>query len=148
MLREQPSRRVSIVGADLRELGDDEWRARVRTALQLDGVLGAGAKQALDSTRYVASDATDATVLRSLLDSVDAERLVIYFARPPHVTELVCGTLAEVGAPEGTVLAIEKPFGDGLESAQRLNALVTRIVPEDRVFRIDHFLGLHTVLNL
>ena len=50
--------------------------------------------------------------------------------------------------PEGTILAIEKPFGDSLESARRLNALVTRIVPEERIFRIDHFLGLHTVLNL
>ncbi|WP_306231582.1 glucose-6-phosphate dehydrogenase [Agrococcus beijingensis] len=148
LLRDQPSRRVSIVGADLRELTADEWQLRVRTALQLDGVLHAGTEAALASTRYVASDATDPEALRALLGSIDAERLVIYFALPPHVTELVCGTLEQVGVPDGTILAIEKPFGDSLESARRLNALVTRIVPEERVFRIDHFLGLHTVLNL
>lgn len=148
LLRAQPSRRVDIVGADLRELDEAEWSTRVRTALQLDGVLGTGAKATLRSTRYVAADATDPKALAALLGSIACDRLVIYFALPPHVTELVCGTLEQLDLPEGTILAIEKPFGDSLESAQRLNALVTRIVPEERVFRIDHFLGLHTVLNL
>ncbi|WP_146794716.1 glucose-6-phosphate dehydrogenase [Agrococcus baldri] len=148
LLRAQPARRVDIVGADLRELDEVEWQTRVRTALQLDGVLGSGAKTALGGTRYVAADATDPKALQALIDSIACDRLVIYFALPPHVTELVCGALEQIGVPEGTILAIEKPFGDSLEAAQRLNALVTRIVPEDRIFRIDHFLGLHTVLNL
>ncbi|MCR8670480.1 glucose-6-phosphate dehydrogenase [Agrococcus sp. HG114] len=148
LLRADPSRRVQVVGADLRALEERDWHDRVRTALQLDGVVGAGAKHVLASTRYVSADATDPEALRALLGGIECERLVIYFALPPHVTERVCETLEAVGAPGGTILAIEKPFGDSLESARRLNALVTRIVPEERVFRIDHFLGLHTVLNL
>ncbi len=148
LLREQPSRRVQVVGADLRALDADDWRDRVRTALGVGEAQGAAAKAVLASTRYVSGDATDPAALRSLLDGIDCDRLVIYFALPPQVTERVCETLAQVGVPEGTILAIEKPFGDSLESARRLNALVTRIVPEERIFRIDHFLGLHTVLNL
>ncbi|GAA1423671.1 glucose-6-phosphate dehydrogenase [Agrococcus citreus] len=148
LLREQPTRRLQVVGADLRELAADDWRDRVRTALGVSGAQGAAAKAVLASTRYVSADATDPESLRALLDSVECDRLVIYFALPPQVTELVCQTLERVGVPDGTILAIEKPFGDSLESARRLNALVTRIVPEERIFRIDHFLGLHTVLNL
>ena len=148
LLRVQPSRRVEIVGADLRELSEGDWRDRVQTAMEVDGTQGAAAKHALGSTRYVSADATDPAALTALLASIACDRLVIYFALPPHVTELVCTALEQVGVPEGTILAIEKPFGDSHESAVELNALVTRIVPEDRIFRIDHFLGLHTVLNL
>ncbi|MGM1029170.1 MAG: glucose-6-phosphate dehydrogenase [Actinomycetota bacterium] len=148
LLREQPSRRVQVVGADLRDLAADDWHDRVRTALGVGGAQGAAAKATLASTRYVSADATDPAALRALLETIECDRLVLYFALPPQVTERVCETLAQVGVPDGTILAIEKPFGDSLESARRLNALVTRIVPEERIFRIDHFLGLHTVLNL
>lgn len=148
LLRAEPDRRVEIVGADLRELSEDDWRDRVRTALQLDGVVGSAAKSVLRSTRYVAADATEPKALKALIESIECDRLVIYFALPPHVTELVCATLEQAGVPEGTILAVEKPFGDSYEAAVRLNELITRIVPEERIFRIDHFLGLHTVLNL
>ena len=148
LLAAEPSRRVQIIGADLRQLEAADWRGRVETALAAGGVASAGADAVLASTRYVSADATDPGALRSLLADIRCDRLVVYFALPPHVTALVCATLEQVGMPDGTILAIEKPFGDGLDSARRLNALVTRIVPEERVFRIDHFLGLHTVLNL
>ncbi|WP_405218784.1 glucose-6-phosphate dehydrogenase [Agrococcus sp. Ld7] len=148
LLRAEPDRRVQVVGADLRELSEDDWHDRVRTALQLDGVIGTAAKAVLGSTRYVAADATDQGALRTLLESIACDRLVIYFALPPHVTESVCATLERVSVPDGTILAVEKPFGGSREAAVRLNELVTRIVPEERIFRIDHFLGLHTVLNL
>jgi glucose-6-phosphate 1-dehydrogenase len=148
LLAAEPGRRVEIVGADLRELGDAEWRSRVEAAMAASDPEDTAAKEVLRTTRYVAGDATDDDTLRALIGSIQCDRLVIYFALPPSVTARVCTTLAEVGAPEGTILALEKPFGDSLESARELNALVTRIVPEQQVFRIDHFLGLYTVLNL
>lgn len=148
LLAAEPERRVEVVGADLRELGEAEWRSRVERALEAGDPEGAAARALLASTRYVASDATDDASLRALLDSIHCERLVVYFALPPRVTALVCAALERVGAPAGTILALEKPFGQDLESARELNALVTRIVPEQQVFRIDHFLGLYTVLNL
>jgi glucose-6-phosphate 1-dehydrogenase len=46
------------------------------------------------------------------------------------------------------VLAIEKPFGSDLPSARALNRLLQRLVPEEQVFRVDHFLGKSTVINL
>src|SRR5690606_5994586 len=46
------------------------------------------------------------------------------------------------------ILALEKPFGGDEEGARRLNSTLAEIVPESRVFRVDHFLGRSTLLNV
>jgi glucose-6-phosphate 1-dehydrogenase len=43
---------------------------------------------------------------------------------------------------------IEKPFGHNLASAQALNAQILKVLSEDQVYRIDHFLGKETVQNI
>src|SRR5262247_683381 len=43
---------------------------------------------------------------------------------------------------------IEKPFGHDLASARALNAQILRILGEDQIYRIDHFLGKETVQNI
>ena len=43
---------------------------------------------------------------------------------------------------------IEKPFGHDLASAQLLNDRILRVLREDQIFRIDHFLGKDTVQNI
>jgi glucose-6-phosphate 1-dehydrogenase len=43
---------------------------------------------------------------------------------------------------------IEKPFGHDLSSARALNAQILRILSEDQIYRIDHFLGKETVQNI
>ncbi len=43
---------------------------------------------------------------------------------------------------------IEKPIGRDLESAQAVNDGIGRVFPENRIFRIDHYLGKETVQNL
>src|SRR5215469_11286765 len=45
-------------------------------------------------------------------------------------------------------VVIEKPFGHSLHSACALNARILRILREDQVFRIDHFLGKDTVQSI
>ena len=43
---------------------------------------------------------------------------------------------------------IEKPFGTDLESAKKLNAEINKVLTEDQIFRIDHYLGKETVQNI
>ncbi len=52
------------------------------------------------------------------------------------------------GSNERGRLVVEKPFGHDLQSALALNALVRRHFPEDRVFRVDHYLGKEPVEDL
>jgi glucose-6-phosphate 1-dehydrogenase len=45
-------------------------------------------------------------------------------------------------------MALEKPLGTDLESSREINDAVASAFPEDRIFRIDHYLGKETVQNL
>ena len=45
-------------------------------------------------------------------------------------------------------IALEKPLGTDLESSREINDAVAAAFPEDRIFRIDHYLGKETVQNL
>jgi glucose-6-phosphate 1-dehydrogenase len=56
--------------------------------------------------------------------------------------------LGSADLAEGTSLVVEKPFGHDLPSAQQLNQTIHEVFPEERVFRIDHYLGKETVQNL
>ena len=43
---------------------------------------------------------------------------------------------------------VEKPFGHDLASAEGLNAQILKVLSEDQIYRIDHFLGKETVQNI
>jgi glucose-6-phosphate 1-dehydrogenase len=45
-------------------------------------------------------------------------------------------------------VVIEKPFGHDLPSAQALNKQILRVLNEDQIFRIDHFLGKDAVQSI
>ena len=73
---------------------------------------------------------------------------IVYLAVPPSAFEPLIASIGDSGLAEGTSIIIEKPFGRDLGSARALNAALHRVVPETRVFRIDHYLGKETVQNL
>ena len=70
------------------------------------------------------------------------------FSLPPEITVRAIEALKPGDLPAGTRLALEKPFGHDTDSARHLNALLSERVDEKQVFRVDHFLGKSTVLNL
>ena len=45
-------------------------------------------------------------------------------------------------------VVIEKPFGTDLESARKLNDELHKMLNEDQIYRIDHYLGKETVQNI
>ena len=45
-------------------------------------------------------------------------------------------------------VVIEKPFGTDLNSARKLNDEINRVLDENQIFRIDHYLGKETVQNI
>jgi len=135
----------ALVGAGAEDLTPAHWQERVAGAFT--GADGERARAVLDGTRYQRADVTDDAELADLLASCSAP-VAVYFALPPAVTMAACQALERLGAPPGTRLVMEKPFGTDERSARELNALVARTVPEQQVFRVDHFLGRSTVLNL
>jgi len=95
----------------------------------------------------VQSDVTDAAAVKTLVEGLDPNT-VLYFALPPAVTGAAIDAMEGLTLPEGTVLAMEKPFGEDEATARELNEKLTALVPEEQVFRVDHFLGRSTLLNL
>src|SRR3546814_5642892 len=45
-------------------------------------------------------------------------------------------------------IGLEKPLGNDLQSSCEINDAVAEVFPEDRTFRIDHYLGKETVQNI
>lgn len=157
---------VTVIGAGLDDTVRDGWTDLVAEAMhhaadehpvderrsdaeETDSVADESTptERLIASTRYITADATDPDALSELLAACTGTP-VIYFALPPAVTAKVCEALQKVDVPEGTRLALEKPFGVDEESARALNERIAAIVPEKQVFRIDHFLGKSTVLNI
>ena len=77
-----------------------------------------------------------------------AQRLIAYFATPAAVYGAICENLSRVGLTENTRVVLEKPIGSDLESSRKVNDAVAQFFPENRIYRIDHYLGKDTVQNL
>ncbi|TDC86079.1 glucose-6-phosphate dehydrogenase [Actinomadura sp. 7K507] len=136
-----------LVGSDRGEWTDDEWRTVVANAFADGGASGPAVDTVVRNARYVPADAAAEGDLRRLLE-LRRGRLALYFALPPAVTFEACRALARIGVPDGTRLVLEKPFGNDAASAAELNGLLREFVPEEHVHRVDHFLGMSTVLNI
>ena len=147
---EAPS--VRLVGAGTSDWSEQQWRDQVAesfavTAEQSDATGRAALEQMLDSTTYRKVDVTAPGALAELLGSIESP-VALYFALPPEVTQEACELLKPADVPAGTRLVLEKPFGTSQESARALNTTLAALVPEDQVFRVDHWLATPTVVNV
>jgi len=101
---------------------------------------------------YMAADAEGEngwTELAAALSAYADRVQVHYLATAPHLFGPICERLGHYGLSKGdSRIVIEKPIGKDLESAIRFNQTVGMIFPEERVYRIDHYLGKETVQNL
>lgn len=136
---------LHLIGVDRDEMSDADWHARVTGSFS--GEQSPLAKQVAKGSRYLKADVTSADDMRRVLAEAEG-RVALYFALPPAVTILACKTLATLDLPQGIMFALEKPFGTDLASAKELNRLLETVLPEEQLFRVDHFLGKSTVLNL
>ncbi len=111
--------------------------------------------------RFVSGDFDDGAGFDRLAQAVaevDEERgtlgnHVFYLSVPPSSFPKVLGQLERSGlsrSQNGAFrrVVVEKPFGHDLASARELDEVVSRVFPEESVFRIDHYLGKETVQNL
>ena len=140
---------VAVVAVSQEEWTDDEYRgwARDRLAEHAGHVPQAARDRLVGWLGYRHGDVTVAADLRAGLERAGGVP-VVYLALPNTVFLPTLEALTDVGLPEGTVVAVEKPFGRNLADARQLNAVLHRLAPEESVFRTDHFLAMQTVLNI
>ena len=78
----------------------------------------------------------------------NSPRRLYYLSIPPNAFGATVSALGSSGLSDRSRVVLEKPFGVDLESAIALNKLVHGVFDEERVFRIDHFLGREAIQNL
>ncbi len=155
-----------VVGFARREKSDDSWRAELK-----EGIHAFSRTKAVDEAQWAAfaanvhycqGDIDDAQAYQRLaaqLSGFGDERLrrnlLFYLAISPTQFAAVVAHLADAklltkGQQDSfwQRVVVEKPFGQDLVSAQKLNGDLLRFVDERQIFRIDHYLGKETVQNI
>jgi glucose-6-phosphate 1-dehydrogenase len=99
--------------------------------------------------RLATVDYDDADTFRSIAEQTEGcHYLVHYLALPPSRYAQAAACLAAAGLGENARLVVEKPFGHDLASARALQADLTEHFPEERLRRVDHYLGKDAIEDL
>ena len=106
----------------------------------------------LDRLDYAAASVDDDDSMRALADKVKELRdgdVLYHMSTAPKFYGQACHALAANGvAGTGTRVMLEKPIGKDLASAITINDSVAMSFDEERVYRVDHYLGKEGVQNL
>jgi glucose-6-phosphate 1-dehydrogenase len=115
----------------------------------------------LNCVAYVEGEPADDATYKKIgaeLSRIERERAtkgnrLFYLATPPAAFMPIGCHLGQSGLAREENgawrrVVIEKPFGTDLASARKLNEGLLRVLKEDQIYRIDHYLGKETVQNI
>ena len=146
---------LRIIGTARTELDDDTFRVRAREALAEHlpaGFFDPGVgERFLKRLRYVPVDIKNTEGFARLSEAIGdpCDGVAIFLSTAPSLFKPTIDGLEAAGLACPTVrMALEKPLGIDLESSREINDAVASAFPEERTFRIDHYLGKETVQNL
>jgi glucose-6-phosphate 1-dehydrogenase len=147
------SEKLEIIGTARQPLDDAGFRNFAREALEkfMPADRRGGMATFLNRLSYQPLDATDTAGYAALASKVGTPKdgLAIFLSTAPSLFEPTIAGLTAGGLAGETVrIGLEKPLGISLASSREVNDAVARAFPEDRTFRIDHYLGKETVQNL
>ncbi|QWF70347.1 glucose-6-phosphate dehydrogenase [Methylomonas paludis] len=115
---------------------------------EIDDKIWAQFSQRLSYLKIDLTQAAEYQQLHSVLEP-ESRVMVNYLAVAPFLFKSICQGLHSSGVINSeTRLVMEKPIGHDLKSSKEINDVVTEVFKEEQVYRIDHYLGKETVLNL
>ena len=144
---------LAIIGTARSDLDDHAFRNFARAALEkfMPADRRSNLATFLNRLHYQPLDATDPAGFAALAAKVGtpAEGLAIFLSTAPSLFEPTIQGLQQSGLTGRNVrIGLEKPLGHDLATSCQINDAVAAAFPEDRIFRIDHYLGKETVQNL
>lgn len=103
----------------------------------------------LQEMNLIVGDYENLETFEKLAEAIKDYKLpVIYLAIAPEYFAKIVDQLDKVGITKRARVVVEKPFGRDLESAKALDSELKKILPEEQIFRIDHYLGKEAVEDL
>ncbi|MXO69302.1 glucose-6-phosphate dehydrogenase [Pelagerythrobacter marinus] len=144
---------LKIVGTARSDLDEGGFRNFAREALEtyLPANRRGGMADFLNRLTYQPLDATTLEGYNDLAARVGepARGLAIFLSTAPSLFEPTIRGLQHAGLDGPNVrMCLEKPLGTDLATSCEINDAVAAAFPEERIFRIDHYLGKETVQNL
>ena len=149
---------LRIIGTARSEMSDAEFRNMAREALEkfLPAERRGSMAHFLNRLHYQGLDATTLEGYDALAEKVGPSTsadgdggLAIFLSTAPSLFGPTIAGLKHAGLTGDHVrIGLEKPLGTDLQSSCAINDAVADAFSEDRIFRIDHYLGKETVQNL
>src|ERR1700678_2530504 len=142
---------VPVIGVAKAGWNIDQLRERARDGITKfgGGVDEAAFAKLVSLLKYIDGDYEDPKTFEQLRVMLgNAARPTHYLAIPPVLFGTVVEALGKSKCAVNARVVIEKPFGHDLASAQKLNAILHTVFPEESIYRIDHYLGKEAVENL
>jgi glucose-6-phosphate 1-dehydrogenase len=138
--------RFTVVGASNLDWSTEDFREHISSQLaEHANNVGPAARDAVvEMLSYRSADVTSVEDVRGVIGSGHPDTLV-YLALPSGLIEAALRALAGASLGSSDAIAIEKPFGTNLASAQSLNEILRTTLPLPTVFRVDHFLSSELV---
>jgi glucose-6-phosphate 1-dehydrogenase len=148
--------KLVIVGAARSEMSDDGFRSLAEDALAKhlpdDRHSSSSSADFLKRLRYVAVDAsapqTFGDLSKFLANGAEQTIAILLSTAPSLFKSSIAGLQSAALTGENVRIGLEKPLGHDLASFRNINDAVIETFPEERIFRIDHYLGKETVQNL
>ena len=142
-----------IIGTARSVMDDAAFRSFARAALEkfLPAERRSGIERFVARLHYQPLDATTIAGFDDLAAKVGTPQrgLAIFLSTAPSLFEPTIKGLQSAGLTGDNVrMCLEKPLGTDLASSCAINDAVAAAFPENRIFRIDHYLGKETVQNL
>ena len=140
-----------IIGVAKDDWSEDRLVASVREALQAadEAVEEKAFDRLARRLTYLQGDFADPGTYEELAGRLKGtSRPLFYLEIPPALFAPVVAALGQAGLTAQARVIIEKPFGHDLASARALNDELHKVLAEEQILRIDHFLGKQPVLDI
>lgn len=146
-------------------LTHDEYRAFVTQQLDAKGIVHDSDKlsvflKKIEYTQGVFEEQAAFARIKKALEAHDARigmctSKLFYLAVPPTFYKTIFSQLSSVNLEEPCIIGdgwtrilVEKPFGNDLESAQKLENMLSSLFKEEQIYRIDHYLAKNALQNI
>src|SRR5499427_8499402 len=156
--------RFAIIGVDRNDQTTEQWCQTlteiIRTMAPASRIDASAWSWLTHRMHYMPADFTQVGTFTHLEDLLAKQReqssitnVLFYLAVGERFFGAIVEQLGHAGLTKqskGTWrrVIIEKPFGHDLSSAKTLNTQILKVLSENQIYRIDHFLGKETVQNI